>query len=365
MNSESINEKKEATGSSHYRNGIEALFRHRLLFTAALGIIAVLCVGFMITVGSANIGFLEAYEILINQLFPGTFEGFTDSHVNIVTNIRGPRVLMGLCVGMILAIGGCMIQSILRNALATPYTLGVSSSACFGAALAMAYGVSINSGTMGVILSAFIFSLVPIGTILLAAQRRGITPVTMVLCGVAISQIFGACNTILQYFTSSDTTKEIVFWSVGSLNTVSLWMIPYVAVAALIFAVIAMYLSRDLNIMKMGDDTAQSLGVNVSRSRMIGVIVSCVATAVAVSFTGAIGFVCLISPHLCRLFIGGDLKYLIPASGFLGAIILLAADTIGRTIMAPVILPVGAITALIGGPLLVYLLMRRKTEMSA
>lgn len=350
---------------SKYKAKVNALFRHRLLFTVILGISAAVSVGLMITVGSANIGFFEAYEILFNQLFPDTFGPFTDSHVNIVLNIRGPRVLMGLFVGLILAIGGCIIQSILRNALATPYTLGVSSSACFGAALAMAYGVTINTGTMGVIISAFLFSLVPIGTILLAAQRRGITPITMVLCGVAISQIFGACNTILQYFTSSDTTKEIVFWSVGSLNTVSLWMIPYVAIAALVFAIVAMYLSRDLNIMKMGDDTAQSLGVNVNRTRIIGVVISCVATAVAVSFTGAIGFVCLISPHLCRLIIGGDLRYLIPASGFLGAIILLLADTIGRTVMAPVILPVGAITALIGGPLLVYLLMRRKTEISS
>lgn len=346
------------------RHEVEAMFHHRFLFTVVLGIVAVACVGLMITVGSANIGFFEAYQILFNQLFPGTFDGFTASHINIVTNIRGPRVLIGFFVGLILAIGGCIVQSILRNPLATPYTLGVSSSACFGAALAIAFGISISSNTIGIIISAFIFSLVPIGTILLAAQRRGITPVTMVLCGVAISQIFGACNTILQYFTSSEITQQIVFWSVGSLNSTSLWMVPYVAITAIVFAVVALYLSRDLNILKMGDDTAQALGVNVSRTRTVGVVIACVATAVAVSFTGAIGFVCLISPHLCRLFIGSDLKYLIPASGFLGSIILLVADTIGRTIIAPTLLPVGAITALIGGPLLVYLLMRRKADIA-
>ena len=347
-----------------HRRAIEAMFRHRLLFTTILGLVAVACVGLMITVGSANIGFFEAYQILINQLFPGLFGEFTDSHVNIVTNIRGPRVLMGFLVGMILAIGGALIQSILRNSLATPYTLGVSSSACFGAALAIAFGFSISNNTVGIIISAFLFSLIPIGTILLAAQRRGITPVTMVLCGVAISQIFGACNTLLQYFASDDTTKEIVFWSVGSLNSTSLWMVPYVALTALVFAIVAMYLSRDLNILKLGDDTAQALGVNVSRVRTIGVVAACLATAVAVSFTGAIGFICLIAPHLCRLFIGSDLKYLIPASGFLGSILLLVADTIGRTVIAPVILPVGAITAIIGGPLLVYMLMRRKADIA-
>lgn len=346
------------------REGIRALFHHRFLFTLILALIAILCVGVMIIVGSANIGFFEVYQILFNQLIPGTFEGFSDSHINIVTNIRGPRVIIGFFVGMILAIGGCIIQSILRNPLATPYTLGVSSSACFGAALAIAFGFELSNNTAGIIASAFIFSLVPIGTILLAAQRRGITPVTMVLCGVAISQIFGACNTILQYFSSDDTAKEIVFWSVGSLNSTSLWMIPYVAITAIIFAIIALYLSRDLNILKMGDDTAQSLGVNVSKIRTMGVVVACLATAIAVSFTGAIGFICLISPHICRLFIGSDLKYLIPASGFLGSIILLVSDTIGRTIIAPTLLPVGAITALIGGPLLVYLLMRRKADIA-
>ena len=352
-------------GSREVRQqGVRMLFHHRFLFTVILGLIAVACVGLMITIGSAKIGFFEAYQILIDQLIPGLFGDFTASHVNIVTNIRGPRVLIGFFVGLILAIGGCIIQSILRNPLATPYTLGVSSSACFGAALAIAFGVSISNDTLGIIVSAFIFSLIPIGTILLAAQRRGITPVTMVLCGVAISQIFGACNTILQYFSSSDTAKEIVFWAVGSLNSTSLWMVPYVAVTALVFSIVAIFLSRDLKILKMGDDTAHALGVNVSGVRTVGVVAACVATAVAVSFTGAIGFICLIAPHLCRLFMGSDLRYLIPASGFLGSIILLVADTIGRTIIAPVLLPVGAVTALIGGPLLVYLLMRRKADIA-
>ncbi len=351
-------------GTVPFRSGVEAMMRHRFLVTAFLFLVAVACVGLMITIGSANIGFFEAYGILIDQLFPGTFGGYTDSHINIVTNIRGPRVLMGFFVGMILAIGGCIIQSILRNSLATPYTLGVSSSACFGAAVAIAFGLKLSSSTMAIIVSAFLFSLIPIGTILLAAQRRGITPITMVLCGVAISQIFGACNTILQYFSADDTAKEIVFWSVGSLNNVSPWMVPYVAVAALAFALVAFYLSRDLNILKMGDDTAQALGVNVSAVRTVGVVASCVATAVAVSFTGAIGFICLISPHVCRLFIGSDLKYLIPASGFLGCILLLVSDTVGRTVIAPTILPVGAVTALIGGPLLVYLLMRRRADIA-
>lgn len=352
---------EERTGN---KDGISRLFRFRLVFTVLLLAACIVSVGVAITIGSANIGFFEAYQILIGHLIPGTFPGMDPIHVNIVMGIRAPRILMGLFVGMMLAIGGCIIQSVLRNPLATPYTLGVSSSASFGAALAIAFGISLSSNTAGIIFSAFLFSMVPIGVILLASQRRGITPVTMVLCGVAISQIFVACNTILQYFSSSDTAKEIVFWSVGSLNTASMWMVPYVAVVALLFSLAALYLSKDLNIMKMGDDTAQSLGINVNRTRVFAVVISCVSTAVAVSFTGAIGFICLIAPHLCRIVMGGDLRYLIPASGFAGAIILILADTVGRTIISPIVLPVGAVTALIGGPLLVYMLIRKRSSIS-
>ena len=353
----------EKTVNIEDREAVRNLFRKRFLFIITMAIIAILLIGAVITIGPANLGFWETYQILIDQLFPGTFE-YTRNHELIVTTVRGPRVLMGLFVGMILATGGCIIQSVLRNPLATPYTLGISSSAGFGAALAIAFGFSLSGNTIGIIISAFIFSMIPVTVIILASSRRGVTPITMVLCGVAVSQIFGACNTIIQYFTSSDSTKEIVFWTVGSLNSSSLWMIPYVAITALVFVVVALYLSRDLNIMKMGDDTAESLGIHVKQVRLIAIVLSCVCTAVAVAFTGAIGFICLIAPHLCRIIIGGDLKYLIPASALVGAILLIGADTIGRTIISPIILPVGAITALVGGPLLIYLLLMKRGAIS-
>jgi iron complex transport system permease protein len=348
--------------SINKRDAISKLFRKRLLFILILSISLFILVGVVITIGPSNVGFFEAYQILIDQLFPGTFQ-YTLMHENIVMGVRASRILVGLCVGPILAIGGCIIQSVLRNPLATPYTLGISSSAGFGAAVAIAFGLSIASSTIGVIIFAFSFSLVPVVIIVLAAQRAGATPVTTVLCGVAIAQVFSAGNTIIQYFSSADYAKEIVFWSVGSLNNCSLWMVPYVAIAAILFIILAVYLSRDLNIMKMGDDTARSLGIDAERVRIVAIVASCLCTAVAVSFTGAIGFICLISPHICRIVIGGDLKYLIPASALMGALLLIIADTIGRTIISPVILPVGAVTALIGGPLLIYMLLRKKSSL--
>lgn len=346
------------------REGVWRLFRKRMVFILLLVIGVFICIGYTITVGSADIGFFDVYKILVNQIFPDAFDVGDRADEIVVTTIRAPRVLMGVAVGMILATGGCIVQSVLRNPLATPYTLGISSSACFGAALAISFGLRMANSTIAVIMSAFIFSMIPVSVILMAAARRSVTPVTLVLCGVAISQVFSACNTILQYFASPETTKDIVFWAVGSLNECSMWMVPYVGITSLVFVVAALYLSRDLNILKMGDDTAESLGINANNVRLIAIVIACVCTAVAVAFTGAIGFVCLISPQVCRIIIGGELKYLIPSSALVGAILLIVADTIGRTVIAPTILPVGAITALIGGPLLVYMLMKRNNSMS-
>ena len=252
---------------------------------------------------------------------------------------------MAVFAGMILAIGGCLVQTLLTNPLATPYTLGVSSGAGFGAAISIIYGVSIVSTTL---------------VILIGSRHSKMTPLTIVLCGVAISYIFSACNTILQYFADANAVKEVVFWSIGDLSHAQMWQIPYVAAMAIFFFVVAMVLSKDINLIRMGDDSAKSLGVNVNGVRLVAIVLSCLATATVVSFIGAIGFVCLLAPHIARIFVGGDLRYLIPASAAFGACLLLIADILAKSLISPVLLPVGAITALLGGPVLVYLLLRPK-----
>lgn len=248
----------------------------------------------------------------------------------------------------------------LRNPLATPYTLGISSSACLGAALSIIYGFAIVNGVYGRILNAFIFSLLPVGVILLASSRRSMSPTTMVLCGIAISYIASACNTIMQYFADPNAVKDVVFWSVGDLNNSLLWQIPYVFVVTIIAFIVAMLLSRNLDILRMGDDTAKGLGINVGLVRAAAVLTACLVTATIVAFVGAIGFVCLLAPHISRYFVGNSMKYLIPASALVGMILLLVADVIAKTVIAPAMLPVGAITALFGGPLLIFLLVRQK-----
>lgn len=310
--------------------------------------------------GSSSMTFLDAYKVLFNQIFPGTFE-VSDNYEFIVLNIRAPRVLLAFFAGIILAIGGCLIQTILKNPLATPYTLGISAGAGFGATLYFIFGFSLFGGTLGLIGNAFVFSLVPALIVFFAITRKRVSPVTMVLGGVAISYMFSACNTLSQYFGDSDAVRDVVFWSVGDLTSAAMWQVPYVLVTALGYFIFAMIVARNLNIMRMGDDTAKSLGVDVEKVRLIVVIVVCICTAVVVSFTGPIGFVCLLAPHISRRLVGTDLHYLIPASALVGATLLLIADVIAKTALSPIMLPVGAITALLGAPVLVYLLFIRRS----
>lgn len=318
-------------------------------------------VGYSMTLGTSGISATDAYKAIFNSIFPGTFD-ISDQTMRIVMNLRAPRVLMAIFGGAALAIGGCITQSLLKNPLATPYTLGVSSGASFGAALSLLFGVGLFGGITGTIANAFLFSLIPIAVVILASRFRTMTPMTIILCGVAMSYVFSASNTIFQFFGDAEAVKSVVFWMVGDLNEICLWNIPYVAVTMLASFVLMMLLSKDINIMRMGDDTAKGLGVNVGLIRTTCLIAACLLTAIVVSFTGSIGFICLLAPQISRIFVGSEMQYLLPASALTGACLLSVADMVAKTIMAPIMLPVGAITALVGGPVLIILLLSSRTS---
>lgn len=344
------------------REKVRNLGVRKISFIVIMVLLMAGLMAYSITIGSTTITPVQVYEVLINQLFPGLFD-IPYKTEQIVLNVYAPRVLMATFVGAILAIGGCIVQTIMKNPLATPYTLGVSSSAAFGASLAIILGVSAMVGTVGTIINAFMFSLIPAAMILIASARRNLMPTTMILVGIAISYIFSAATTIMQYFGTADAVKTAMFWSVGDLNSASLWQIPYVLAMFIAIAVISAWLAKDINIMRMGDDTALSLGVNVKTVRLVSMLLACFSTALVVSFTGAIGFICLLAPHISRLFVGGDLRYLLPASAVIGALLLSIADIVAKDLINPIMLPVGAITALVGGPILIFLLLRRKDTM--
>ena len=325
----------------------------------ALALLMLVLMSYSITIGSTTITPLQVYETLLNQIVPGLF-AIPYKTEQIILQVYAPRVLMATLAGAILAIGGCLVQTIMKNPLATPYTLGVSGSAAFGASLSIIVGISAAIGTIGTILNAFLFSLIPAGVILIASVRRNMMPSTLVLVGISISYIFVAATTIMQYFGAADAVKSALFWSVGDLNSTTLWQVPYVLVVLAAVLAASAWLIKDINIMRMGDDAALSLGVSVRKVRLASILLACFSTAVVVSFTGAIGFVCLLAPHISRILVGSDLKYLFPASAIMGALLLSVADIIAKDLINPVMLPVGAITALIGGPILIYLLLRKK-----
>jgi iron complex transport system permease protein len=269
---------------------------------------------------------------------------------------------MAIVAGMGFAIAGTEMQGILRNPLASPFTLGIASGAGFGAALAILVGAGIVAGKYLVIGNAFLFALVPTFVILGLTHYKRATPETMILAGIAMLYIFSAATSLLMYFSKDEAVKEAYFWMVGDLVRASwsTFFCVFIMLACLI--PVLMWKSWDINVMGAGDETAKSLGVNVERSRILILLIASLMTAGIVCFTGTIGFIGLVAPHMCRMVIGGDNRFLIPASGLFGAALLLAADTVARTIMAPIILPVGVITAFMGGPLFLYLIMRRKSE---
>ncbi|WKY48159.1 iron ABC transporter permease [Eubacteriaceae bacterium ES3] len=287
----------------------------------------------------------------------------------VVWKIRLPRIMAAMITGAGLAVAGCVMQNNLKNPIASPSTLGITSAAAFGANIAI---IVLGAGTVQtsasqpivvnnpylVAIFAFSFSILATFVILMLARMKSFSPESIVLAGVALTSLFSAGTTLIQYFADSVQLAAAVFWSFGDLGRAS-WeevgMIVLVVGAGMIYF---MFKRWDYNAMDSGEDAARSLGVNVEQSRFGGMMVSSLITAVTVAFLGSIGFVGLVAPHMVRRIIGGDHRFLIPISALMGAVILLLSDTLARTIVSPIVLPVGAITSFLGAPLFLYLLIK-------
>jgi iron complex transport system permease protein len=356
-------------GSEESLPGSEVLARYQksTSLKVIFGVISVAILG-LIVVYSISVG---SYKIPVSEVVSTIFLKNTSSAVhNVIWNIRIPRILTAIIAGAGLSVAGAAMQSILRNPLGSPYTLGISSAAAFGAAFALsalgAGSVASRTAEAAIIVNnpylvtvcAFISALSATAVILLLVRYRGATPETMILTGVALGSLFSAGTTALMYFAESMQIAAIVFWQFGDAGKAGWSELAIMTVISLPAVIYFMRNSWNYNSMKAGDETAKSLGVNVERVRIVGMVVASLLTAVIVSFIGIVGFVGLVIPHIVRRFIGGNEMYLIPYSCVTGGLLLLAADTVARTIISPVVLPVGILTSFLGAPLFIYLIIR-------
>ena len=335
--------------------------RRKVVFIIVLLPLIFLILGIAASQGSADISIGDVFAAFFHRFFPSQI-GSSELADIALWKLRLPRILMGLLAGIGLGTAGCVMQGVLRNPLADPYMLGIASAAGFGASLAILFGTGILAGQYLVIGNAFIFALLCSAIILGLSSRKGATPETMILVGIAMMFLFMAMTTLLQYFAEAEAVKAAVFWMVGDLGKSSWDKLAIVATVTAICLPLLVWKSWDLNIMGAGDESAKSLGVRVERTRIITMVVASLLVASIVCFTGTIGFVGLVAPHICRMVIGGDNRFLLPASGLVGAVLLVVSDTLARTVMSPVILPVGVVTAFLGVPLFIYLIMRKRRE---
>lgn len=329
------------------------------LLAAALFFMAALSV----SIGASRIPLPET----IRALFGG---GEAASRV-IVWNVRMPRIAAGIAVGMALAMAGCVMQNVLRNPLAAPATLGVAQGASFGAALAIVNfgaGIQINAGTAAAItitnhymvtIFAFLGGIATTAVILGLSRVGKVTPSVMILAGVALSAMFTGATTLVQYFADDVMIASVVFWTFGSLGRAG-WnetaLIFFLGAAAFLY----FFFNRwNYNAMESGAHTAKSLGINVDALILVSMTIAALISAVAVAFVGIINFIGLIAPHMVRKFVGNDHRFLIPCSALMGAVLLLAADLASRTLLAPAILPIGALTSFLGAPLFLYMIVKK------
>lgn len=347
---------------SSWRN--QAIYpRWRKRIYAILGLVALLLlvISFATTIGSVDIPFSTTSSILISKLpFIDITPAWTDAMETIVLEIRLPRVLLAGLVGAALSIAGATYQGLFRNPLADPYLIGVAQGAALGAVIGFLLPVSLLGTSIGLIpVLAFAGALLSIAVVYsLARVGRTMPLTTLILAGVALGALLGAIVAYLA-LTSGQMVRSILFWLTGSFS-LSQWSEVWIVLPIIIIgAAVILLFARSLNIMQFDEEQAQQLGVNVERLKIILLIAATLVTAAAVSFVGIIGFVGIIVPHAVRLIWGPDHRFLLPLSILSGAIFLILADVLARTMAAPSEIPIGVITAIFGAPFFLFLLRRR------
>ncbi|MCQ2079849.1 MAG: iron ABC transporter permease [archaeon] len=341
----------------------EMVEEYHHLIARRLIILGVCIVGIVIFVGLLSIAsypditIQKTYEIILNHLMGKTYpkssyEWWADRYI---WNTAMPHAVVAILAGASLAICGTLMQALMGNPLADPYSTGISSGACFGAVSAIVVGAYFAgfNGESGLILNAFLGSLIPAAIIIVLAGRIRMTPATLILLGTAISYFFNSMITYLMVTANVEKLKDAYIWQIGHLDGMTWGSVPVMAVVTIVGSVFIMTMSSKLNVIANGDNTAISLGVDIQKFRTVCLILMALMTSAVVAYTGIIGFVGLVAPHLVRIVIGSDNKFVIPISMVAGAFVLLLSDYISMQLST---IPIGVVTSLIGSPLFFILI---------
>lgn len=331
-------------------------------FAIASPLLLVMALTASISLGSAGIPFLTVWSIAFDRILPDLIEAdWSAGRAAIVWELRFPRALLAAMVGAGLGMAGAAMQGTTRNPLADPHLLGVSAGAALGANIAILVIGNI-AGPLTVPLFAFAGALFATALVIgVVGIARSTTTAHLVLAGVAISFVISAGANAVIMFADPRAVASVVFWMLGGFGLADWSNLTFPLVALVLSASVFITHARALNALAMGDETATTLGISVTRVRLVLMVVSAFLTGVLVAFSGMIGFVGLMMPHIARLFVGADNRFVLPASAVLGAIFLVLADIFARTLFAPNDIPIGIVTGFIGGLFFLGMLIRSRS----
>jgi iron complex transport system permease protein len=331
------------------------------ILSAFLLLIAAVLISLQLGIAEVSLG--DTAKALFKLIFVRGDQNISVEQ-KIVLLLRLPRVVLAVLAGAALSVSGVVMQGVTRNPLVSPFTIGISSAAAFGASIAIVFNFVLFPGSVGgIVLNAFLFSLLCASLVYGISWKYRIAPETLILTGIALNYLFAALTSVVQFVAEEHQLAEAVQWAFGSLNGASWNQNFFLSIVLLVSLPVLFRYSLAFNALSTGgDELTQTLGINPTLVKAVTGIIAVVLTAATISFTGIIGFVGLVGPHIARLLIGGDHRYLIPFSLVIGSILVIVADTIGRTILSPVIIPVGIVISFIGVPLFVNLIIARKTR---
>jgi len=329
--------------------------------------LTILSAVYSVSIGQVNIPFKQSMDIVLHMITNGKLGSLdsvqSNSYLNIIMQVRMPRVIFAFLVGIGLALCGVVMQAIVQNPLADPYILGISSGATLGAtfAILVGFGSSAFLAQFGVAFGAFAGATITSFAVFLMASIGGkLTSIKLILSGVVIGALCGSFSSLIIYFANSaEGIQTVTFWTMGSLASSNWSKVPIMAVVIILGCVIFLFQHRILNTMLLGDESAITLGINLSAFRKIYMILTSLITGTLVAYTGMIGFVGLVVPHITRGIFGADHKRLLPGTLLFGGLFMIWADIISRVLIHNVELPIGIVTSVIGSPVFIYIIVKR------